>query len=186
MEEGTTLPLLNRDIPLLANRPVSFTLYSSRTRHDAHGEIALLEEANVHRHPPLVALLRYGKKMRDVHLTVNLKTTFTEVGTLELWCEARDTQHRWRLQFDLRGEESKSAADQYGEDSDCAYGFFAGTTSDAGVESALELIASVFGGSAQRDAPSTETLVSQMETALGRKKRYMAYFNYSTVRRRAD
>ena len=65
-EEGTTLPLLNRDFSVLANRPVSFTLYSSRTRHDAHGEVAALDEADVHRHPPLVTLLRYGKKMRDV------------------------------------------------------------------------------------------------------------------------
>jgi hypothetical protein len=54
---------------VLANRPVSFTLYSSRTRHDAHGEVAALDEADVHRHPPLVTLLRYGKKMRDVYLT---------------------------------------------------------------------------------------------------------------------
>ena len=32
------LPLLNHEFSVLANRPVSFTLYSSRTRHDAHGE----------------------------------------------------------------------------------------------------------------------------------------------------
>ena len=58
VEEGTTLPLLNREFSVLANRPVSFTLYSSRTRHDAHGEVAELDEANVHRLPPLVTLLR--------------------------------------------------------------------------------------------------------------------------------
>ena len=45
VEEGTTLPLLNREFSVLANRPVSFTLYSSRTRHDAHGEVAALDEA---------------------------------------------------------------------------------------------------------------------------------------------
>jgi hypothetical protein len=51
---------------------VSFALYSSRIRHDAHGEVAPLDEANVHRHPPLVTLLRYGKKMRDVYLIMGL------------------------------------------------------------------------------------------------------------------
>ena len=106
VEEGTTLPLLNREFSVLANRQVSFTLYSSRTRHDAHGEVAALDESDVHRHPPLVTLLRYGKKMRDVYLTVGLRASFTEVGTLELWCESRDTPHRWRLQFELRGEEA--------------------------------------------------------------------------------
>ena len=96
VEEGTTLPILNRDFSVLANRPVSFTLYSSRTRHDAHGEVAALDEASAHRLPPLVTLLRYGKKMRDAYLTVRLRASFTEVGTLELWCESRDTPHRWR------------------------------------------------------------------------------------------
>ena len=107
VEEGATLPLLDREFSVLANRPVSFTLYSSRTRHDAHGEVATLDEANVDRHAPLVTLLRYGKKMRDVYLIVRIRASFTEVGTLELWCESRDTPHRWRLQFELRAEEAK-------------------------------------------------------------------------------
>ena len=62
VEEGTTLPILNRDFSVLAKRPVSFTLYSSRTRHDAHGEVAALDEASAHRLPPLVTLLRYGRE----------------------------------------------------------------------------------------------------------------------------
>ncbi len=43
IEEGTTLPLPNREFAVLTNRPVSFTLYSSTTRHDAHGEVAVLD-----------------------------------------------------------------------------------------------------------------------------------------------
>jgi hypothetical protein len=87
---------------------VSFTLYSSHTRHDAHGEVADLDEENVHLHAPLVTLLRYGKRLSEVYLVVRLRASFTEVGTLELWCESRDTPHRWRLQFDLRGEEAQA------------------------------------------------------------------------------
>jgi hypothetical protein len=105
VEEGTTLPLLNREFSVLANRPVSFTLYSSRTRHHAHGEVASLDEADVHRHAPLGTMLRYGRKLRELYLIVSIRASFTEVGTLELWCESQDTQHRWRLQFELRGEE---------------------------------------------------------------------------------
>ncbi len=44
IEEGTTLSLANREFAVLTNRPVSFTLYSSTTRHDAHGELAVLDE----------------------------------------------------------------------------------------------------------------------------------------------
>ena len=107
IEEGTTLPLANREFAVLTNRPVSFTLYSSTTRHDEHGEVAVLEEEQVHRHAPLVTLLRYGKKSRQIELGVQLKASFTEVGTLELWFESLKTQHRWRLQFELRGDEGQ-------------------------------------------------------------------------------
>jgi hypothetical protein len=173
VEEGATLPLLDRDFSVLANRPVSFTLYSSRTRHDAHGEVARLDEAdeaNVHRHAPLVTLLRYGKKMRDVHLIVGLRASFTEVGTLELWCESRDTPHRWRLQFELRGEEAQAQQLDTAKPQPVPARSSAVTTSDATVEAAAQLIRSVFGGSADGDTLAPETLVSQMEAALGAKR----------------
>ena len=170
IQEGTTLPLLNREFSVLANRPVSFTLYSSRTRHDAHGEVAALDEANVHRHPPLVALLRYGKKMRDVYLIVGLRASFTEVGTLELWCESRDTPHRWRLQFELRGEEAQAQQLDSAKPQPVPTPSSAVSTFDATVESAAQLIGRVFGGSADGDTLAPETLVSQMEAVLGAKR----------------
>src|SRR5664279_111722 len=110
--EGTTLPLLGREFSVLANRPVSFHLYSSTVRHDAHGAIADLDPDEVHRHAPLVTLLRYGKKLQQMELAVRLSVSFTEVGTLELWCESANSEHRWRLQFELRRE--ASAKDQRG------------------------------------------------------------------------
>src|ERR1035438_7665162 len=170
VEEGTTLPLLNREFSVLANRPVSFTLYSSRTRHDAHGEVAALDEANVHRHLPLVTLLRYGKKMRDVYLIVGLRASFTEVGTLELWCESRDTPHRWRLQFELRGEEAQAQQLDTAEPQPVRTHSSVLATSDVAVESAGQLIRGVFGGSADGDRLAPETLVHQMEVALGGKR----------------
>lgn len=170
VEEGTDLPLLNREFSVLANRPVSFTLYSSRTQHAAHGEVAALDEANVHRHSPLVSLLRYGKKMREIYLMVRLRASFTEVGTLELWCESRDTPHRWRLQFELRGEETP--AQQPDTDTPRPERFRSSPPqiSDATVESGAQLIRDVFGGSADVDTLAPETLVSQMETALNTKR----------------
>src|ERR1700726_423629 len=143
IEEGTTLPLLDREFSVLANRPVSFALYSSRTRHDAHGEVAALDEANVHRHPPLVTLLRYGKKMREVYLVVRLRASFTEVGTLEIWCESRGTPHRWRLQFELRGEEAEAQQLDVPKPQPVPTRSSAVTTSHATVESAARLIRNV-------------------------------------------
>jgi hypothetical protein len=169
IEEGSTLPLLNRDFSVLANRPVSFTLYSSRTGHDAHGEVAALDEANVHRHAPLVTLLRYGKKMRDVYLFMRLRATFTELGTLEIWCESRDTPHRWRLQFELRGEEPQAQQIDTATPQPVLRHSSAVATSDAAVESALQLIHGVFGGSGNGTL-APETLANRMEVALGAKR----------------
>jgi molecular chaperone DnaK (HSP70) len=170
VEEGTTLPLLNREFSVLANRPVSFTLYSSHTRNDAHGEVVALDELNVHRHPPLVTLLRYGKKMRDVYLIVSLRASFTEVGTLELWCESRGTPHRWRLQFELRGEEAQAQQLNPVKPQAVPTRSSAVPTSDATVESAAQLIGSVFGGSADRGTLAPDALVSEMEAALSTKR----------------
>src|SRR5208283_4675042 len=140
-----------------ANRPVSFTLYSSRTRHDAHGEVAALDEADVHRHAPLVTLLRYGKKMRDVYLIVRLRASFTEVGTLELWCESRDTPHRWRLQFELRSEKEEAQAQPLDTakpqpvPTPSSTVATSAATSDATIESAAQLIRRVFDSAADGD-----------------------------------
>jgi DNA-K related protein len=166
VEEGTTLPLLDREFSVLANRPVSFTLYSSHTRHDAHGEVAALDEVSVHRHPPLVTLLRYGKR-RDVYLTIRLRASFTEVGTLELWCESRETPHRWRLQFELRGEEAQVQQLDNVKPQPVPARSSDVTTSDANVESAAQRIKNVFGGSAHDASLASEALVGQMEAVLG-------------------
>jgi molecular chaperone DnaK (HSP70) len=170
VEEGTTLPLLNREFSVLANRPVSFTLYSSRTRHDAHGEVASLDEADVHRHAPLGTMLRYGRKLRELYLIVRIRASFTEVGTLELWCESRDTQHRWRLQFELRGEEAQAEQLDTAKPQPVPAPSPAVTASDATVESAARLIRNVFGGSADGEAPAPETLANRIEAALGAKR----------------
>jgi len=170
VEEGTSLPLLNREFSVLANRPVSFALYSSHMLHNVHGEVVALDEVNLHRHPPLVALLRYGKKMRDVSVIVGLRASFTEVGTLELWCESRDTPHRWRLQFELRGEETNAPQLGTAKPELAPTRSSAITTSDPTVESTARLIEIVFGDPANAGTVTPETLVSQMETALATKR----------------
>jgi len=182
-EEGTTLPLLNHEFSVLANRPVSFTLYSSRTRHDAHGKVAALDEENLHRHAPLVTLLRYGKRLREVYLTVRLRVSFTEVGTLELWCESRDTLHRWRLQFELRGEEAQAQQLDTAKPPPVPTRSSTVTISDASVEAAAQLIRSVFGGAADSDAEAPDTLASRMEAVLGAKR---DSWSIPTIRRFCD
>ena len=38
----------------------------------------------------------------DVTIPVTLESRVTELGTLELWCVARDKQRRWKLELNIR------------------------------------------------------------------------------------
>jgi len=163
-EEGTSLELAERAFTVLTNRPVSFTLYSSTVRHDQHGDVVTLDEAEAHSHAPLITVLRYGKRSREAELTVRLRVNFTEVGTLELWCESLKTDHRWRLGFQLRGADAGEAPDEPGVEEN-------ETVIDEGsIASAAALIRAVFG--TDRDAMTVEavtpeSLVGKLEAALG-------------------
>jgi len=163
-EEGTSLELADREFTVLTNRPVSFTLYSSTARHDQHGDVVALDETETHRHAPLITVLRYGKKSRQAELTVRLRVNFTEVGTLELWCESLRTEHRWRLGFQLRGIEAPD--DEARSTTEEAETVIA----DDRVESAARWIRAVFGNERNLPAgePATpEALVGKLEATLG-------------------
>lgn len=104
-EEGTklTLALEAGTYVLQANRPVSFALWSSTSRQgDALGDIIIADKEELHSHSPLVTVIRFGKRSTDINIPVKILTEFTEVGTLEIWCESQVSEHRWRLQFQLR------------------------------------------------------------------------------------
>jgi molecular chaperone DnaK (HSP70) len=163
-EEGTSLELADREFTVLTNRPVSFTLYSSTTRHDQHGDVVTLDETEAHRHAPLITVLRYGKKSRQAELTVRLRVNFTEVGTLELWCESLKTEHRWRLGFQLRGAEAPD------EEVETATEETETVIADEAIEAAAGWIRAVFGSERNVIAgePATpESLVGRLEATLG-------------------
>jgi len=164
-EEGSTLELANREFMALTNRPVSFTLYSSTTRHDAQGDVVTLDEAEVHRHAPLITVLRYGKKSRQIEMDVRLVVRLTEVGTLELWCESQKSQHRWRLQFQLRGGEPQPEMDEPEEPQETQT-----IISEGALEQAERLIRAVFGSprdEIQGDRIAPESLVARLEATFG-------------------
>src|SRR5271166_3747026 len=102
-EEGTTLELDRDDLHLVANKPVSFRLYSSLTRIDDQlGQaVDVSEIPDLHTHAPLNAVIRFGKSGERL-VPVKLRIRLTEIGTLELWADSKISEHQWRLQFELR------------------------------------------------------------------------------------
>lgn len=111
--EGFEGQLGQMEFEALANQPVTFQLFSSTTRSgDAPGEVVPLPRDEINALPPIRTVLEFGKRFAR-KIPVQLAVQLTEVGTLQLWCESVHTEHRWRLQFDVRrepdGEEASSS-----------------------------------------------------------------------------
>jgi molecular chaperone DnaK (HSP70) len=178
-QEGTRLTL-DRDFTLVANRPAAFTLLSSTDRTDPVGALVSFDrDEEVHRHAPLVTALRYGKRSRHAAIRVRLMLVFTEVGTLELWCEAQETDHRWRLQFNLRAIERADDADESPADGETAPDQV--VIPDESVAAAERMIRGAF--ATAPGAPSMAALVGDLEHVLGHAK---ASWPLPVIRRLAD
>jgi len=177
-QEGTDIDLAARVLTVLTNRAVSFPLYSSLVRTDPPGTALALdpERDDLHQHAPLTAVLRYGKRSRQAEIPVHLSVRFTELGTLELWLQSTQTEHRWRLQFHLRGSQARDdgfAVPMAGDEV---------LVTDEATARGEQLAADVF---AEREpvTATAETLVAQLEAVFGYGKQA---WPVSVLRRLAD
>ena len=154
-EEGATLELDPGNLQLITNKPVSFRLYSSRTRtEDRPGDVVEFAnppaEGEPHLHAPLNAVLRFGKAGERL-VPVKLGAKLTEVGTLEIWADSKASEHRWRLQFELRKAAQQAPARP------------AAVISDEALASAEELVREAFLG----DTIEAAHLPGRLEQTLG-------------------
>jgi molecular chaperone DnaK (HSP70) len=166
MEEGEEIHLQEPEFEVLANQPVSFPLYASSLRMaDQPGELLALPIEQITTLPAIRTVLRFGKKTGMTRIPVQVSAKFTEVGTLELWCEARQTNHRWRLQFQLRGESTAvplPASSTVSEEH---------VIDEALLVEALELVRKVFPLSSVEGEPiPPQTLTRQLEQTFGTNK----------------
>src|SRR3954447_18946946 len=158
-EEGAAIQIDNDALQLVANRPVSFRLYSSLTRsEDQVGQVVEFagDDSGLHMHAPLNAVIRFGKKAEERLIPVKLGARLTEIGTLESWCESKISDNRWRLQFELR----KAAAAQPVERKAAA------VVSEQALASSLELIGQVFSTGAKSPV-APEELPAKLEQTMG-------------------
>jgi molecular chaperone DnaK (HSP70) len=102
-EEGETVHLGERTFQLTLGRPVRFPLYSSTSdRVERAGEIVTVGE-DMKPLAPIHTVLK-SKQSATGQVPVHLRSTLTEIGTLELWCVPNQGAEQWRLEFELRGE----------------------------------------------------------------------------------
>jgi hypothetical protein len=103
LEEGQEITLDKPELELALGQPVAFPLYTSTVRGDDHpGDLVRVAPDQLLQLPPLHTVLRGGKRSGTKRVPVTLAARSTEIGTLELYCVAKDGQNRWRLEFNVR------------------------------------------------------------------------------------
>lgn len=112
VEEGQELRIESRSFELLTDRPVSFPLYCSTAPlgHDP-GEIVTISDDVFIELPALHTVLNFDRGVSNQSVKVNVGARLSELGTLELFCQAEESEHRWDLEFSIRDEDTSSSHD---------------------------------------------------------------------------
>ena len=110
-QEGQEITITGHDFDLLMGQPVVFPLASSSVRpDDKPGALVQADPDSIRELPPLQSLMRVSRKAKAERVPVSLAARVTEVGTIELWCQSRTDNRRWRMQIQLRGPAGQLAA----------------------------------------------------------------------------
>src|SRR5207248_3203802 len=103
LEEGQEVVLAKPELELALGQPVQFPLYTSTVRGgDRAGDVLRVSPDQLGPLPPLHTVLRGGKRAGTRRVPVTLAARSTAVGTLELFCVAKEGGNRWRLEFNVR------------------------------------------------------------------------------------
>lgn len=106
MEEGTERVLDDQEFALVLGERARFRFFSHQTPNLADGSEPVVgttvrkwKKELSELHPIETILEKNGEEVKTVR--VKLKSRVTELGVLELWCEAADAR-KWKLEFDIR------------------------------------------------------------------------------------
>lgn len=93
---------------LKPNTPISFEICTSHIRlNDQPGDLIAFDDLELHRLPPIQTILKYGKQGEEQPIPVQIGIGLTAIGTLEIWLQATKSNHKWALEFQLRGVEGQ-------------------------------------------------------------------------------
>jgi hypothetical protein len=103
MEEGSQASLEGREFALVVGAPAKFDFLGSMRHDDAVGTVVEDWEGEI---KAIAAIETTLDGEAGQVIPVTLESRVTEVGTLELWCVAREDQRRWKLEFNVRETEA--------------------------------------------------------------------------------
>jgi hypothetical protein len=170
LEEGHEIALEKPELELALGQPVIFPLYSSTVRgDDKAGDVLQLTPEQLLHLPPLHTILRGGKRAGVRNVPVTLAARCTEIGTLELFCVAREGNNRWRLEFNVRDivpdpEVEREGAE--GEGDATARTALTDVWPEAQVQSAAQLIRATYATPAGENSADPRELTKTLEAAL--------------------
>jgi molecular chaperone DnaK (HSP70) len=103
-EEGSEITLPAQEFGLVVGEPAEFRFLSSATR--AGDEVGTLVDVwgdDIEELAPLETTLQWEGQEGSA-IPVKLQARVTELGVLELFCVSREGDHRWKLEFNVRGQ----------------------------------------------------------------------------------
>jgi hypothetical protein len=107
MEEGQSVSLPDEELGLVVGETSTFRFFASSTKKTAAGELVDVRGDEPGELAPVEKAIDISAERRagDV-VPVRLESKVTEIGTLELWCHAKDGKNRWKLEYSVRDTES--------------------------------------------------------------------------------
>jgi hypothetical protein len=163
LEEGHEIAVPKPELELALGQPVLFPLFTSTVRgQDKPGDLFDVAPEQLAQLPPLHTVLRGGKRSGTRSAAVTLAARVTEVGTLELFCVAKDGNNRWRLEFNVR--DVLQAPEERDAEAAAAPPAVTDVWPEAPVQQAAGLIRGCYDGAA--DAPPAKQLTKALEAAL--------------------
>ncbi|MCP4115650.1 MAG: hsp70 family protein [Desulfobacteraceae bacterium] len=104
LDEGSAIELPGMEFEVLTNQPVSFDMFSSSFRSgDRSGDVIPIDDT-LSPMTPMHTVVKFGKKGEQRSVPVTLEPEYTEMGSLAIWCRSSVSNHRWKLEFQLRDE----------------------------------------------------------------------------------
>jgi len=107
LEEGSTVELPDDELGLVVGEMSAFRFFAAATRkEDKAGALVDADSPGMAELDPVEKLVAAeGDRKSGEMVPVRLEAHVTEVGTLELWCVARDGHGRWKLEYSVRERE---------------------------------------------------------------------------------
>jgi molecular chaperone DnaK (HSP70) len=104
LEEGSTVELPDDELGLVVGEMSTFRFFAAATREaDTAGALVDAGAPGITELDPVEKLVEAeGDRKPGQLVPVRLEAHVTEVGTLELWCVARDGHGRWKLEYSVR------------------------------------------------------------------------------------